>query len=37
MMLNDAVLAPMPMASVSTAVMVKPGDFHSWRNAYCRS
>jgi deferrochelatase/peroxidase EfeB len=25
------VLAPMPMASVSTAVMVKPGDFHNWR------
>ena len=28
-----AVLAPMPSASVITAVSVKPGDLRNWRNA----
>ncbi len=30
-------LTPMPMASVRTAVMVNPGDFHKRLNAYCKS
>jgi hypothetical protein len=37
MMLKPAVFAPIPMVSVSTAVMVNPGAFHNWRMAYCRS
>jgi hypothetical protein len=36
-MLNPAVLAPMPIDRVSTAVIVNPGDFHSRRQAYFRS
>src|ERR1700722_482706 len=32
-----AVVAPMPKASMSTAVAVKPGDLLSWRNANLRS
>src|SRR5437879_3825249 len=32
-----AVLAPMPSASVSTATVVKPGFFSSWRKANLRS
>src|SRR5262249_6790262 len=32
-----AVLAPMPNASVSTATVVKPGFFSSWRKANFRS
>src|SRR6476646_7749773 len=31
------VSAPMPNASVSTAVSVKPGDMRSWRTAYRKS
>ena len=37
MMLNKAVFAPMPSASVSTATAVKPGFFSSWRKANLRS
>jgi hypothetical protein len=37
MMLKLAVFAPMPTASVSTAVIVNPGDFFNCRIAYCRS
>jgi hypothetical protein len=33
-MLKPPALAPMPIASVSTDAIVKPGDFQSWRNAY---
>ncbi len=36
MMLNDAVFPPMPMARISTATIVNPGDFRNWRIAYCR-
>ncbi len=32
-----AVVAPMPKASVNTAVRVKPGDLRSWRRAKRRS
>src|ERR1700722_1931227 len=32
-----AVVAPMPKASMSTAVAVKPGDLLSWRNTNLRS
>ena len=32
-----AVVAPMPNASISTAVTVNPGDLRSWRNANLRS
>src|SRR5258705_7213097 len=35
--LKMAVLAPMQSASVITAMMVKPGDFRSWRRAKRRS
>jgi hypothetical protein len=31
-MLKIAVLAPIPNASVSTAMTVKPGDFHKMRS-----
>jgi hypothetical protein len=31
--LNIVVLTPMPSASVSTATIVKPGYFRSWRKA----
>src|SRR5216117_589624 len=37
MMLNIAVFAPMPSASVSTATAVKPGFFSSWRKANLKS
>jgi hypothetical protein len=33
MMLKMAVLAPIPMASVTAATMVNPGDFHKFRDA----
>lgn len=36
-MLNTAVVAPMPRASVSTATAVKPGFFNNWRKANLRS
>ena len=32
-----AVVAPIPSASVTTAVTANPGDFHSCRHAYFRS
>src|SRR5947208_1241532 len=35
--LNTAVFAPIPSASVSTAIKVNPGDFRSWRRANLRS
>src|ERR1041385_7874892 len=37
MMLKIAVFAPMPSASVSTAMAAKPGFFSSWRKAKRRS
>src|SRR4051812_20816723 len=37
MILNIAVFAPMPSASVRTATSVKPGDLPSWRKANLRS
>jgi hypothetical protein len=37
MRLKIAVLPPMPSASVSTATVVKPGFFSSWRKANLRS
>src|SRR5688572_17502379 len=35
--LKTAVLAPMPIASVSTTTALKPGSFNSWRKAILRS
>jgi len=35
--LNAAVLAPMPMATMSTAVAVKAGAWTNWRAEYFRS
>src|SRR5215475_6053292 len=35
--LNSAVFAPIPSASVTTAIDVNPGDLRSWRKANLRS
>jgi hypothetical protein len=32
-----AVVAPMPSASISTALIENPGDLRTWRDAYCNS
>jgi hypothetical protein len=32
-MVKMAALAPIPSASVSTTVIVNPGDLRNWRNA----
>src|SRR5688572_22960844 len=37
MRLNTTVVAPMPSASVRTAMTVKPGFFSNWRRANLRS